>query len=177
MHEPDLLIVGRLRKPHGIRGELVLEPMTDAPAAVFAAGRRLLVGTPDGEPDPGDRRLTVRAARPQPDGSILVRFDEIGTRTDAESWRERYLLAPAGELQPPVDGEVYLHELVGMRVSLPSGEPLGDVVGILELPQGLALEVARDARRAILPFREEFVRSVDRDTRQIVATPPDGLFE
>jgi len=174
---PELLIVGRLRKAHGIRGALVVQPMTDAPDAVFAAGRRLVVGTTDGEPDPAGRALTVHDARPQPDGSVLVQFAGIGDRTEAERWKDRYLLADARDLEPPKPGEVYVHELAGMRVELPSGQSLGTVADVLELPQGLALEITDGARTALLPFHADFVRQVDRAARRIVAVPPDGLFE
>lgn len=174
---PELMIVGRLRRAHGIRGELDVEPLTDAPAAVFAAGRGILAGTTDGDPDPAGRVLTVRRARPQGDGSILVSFDEITDRTGAELWRGRYLLLPASELEPPAEGEVYVHELPGMRVLLADGEELGVVSDVLDLPQGLALEVRRHSGSAVLLFREEFVASVDREARIIVATPPEGLFE
>lgn len=174
---PELLIVGRLRKAHGIHGALVVEPLTDAPAAVFAAGRRLLVGTPSGEPDPAGRALVVETARAQPDGSVIVQFEGVADRTAAERWRHRYLLAHAADLAPPADGEVYVHELPGMTVELPSGESLGSVSHVLELPQGLALEITHGARTAILPFHADFVRRVDRAARRIVAVPPNGLFE
>jgi 16S rRNA processing protein RimM len=174
---PELMIVGRLRRAHGIRGELDVEPLTDAPAAVFAAGRAIRVGTAEGDPDPAGRMLTVRRARPQGDGSILVSFDEILDRTEAERWRGRYLLAPASELEPPSQGEVYVHELAGMSVLLADGEKLGVVSDVIELPQGLALEVSRDSGSVVLPFHEEFIESVDRAARTIVATPPEGLFE
>lgn len=180
MSPPELMIVGRLRKAHGIRGELAVEPLTDSPADVFAAGRSLVVGTTDGGPDPAGRCLTVRRARPQGQrgqGGILVSFDEITERGEAQQWRGRYLLAPASELAPPTHDEVYRHELPGMQVRLPSGEPLGEVVGVFELPQGLALEVRRAGASVVLPFHEEFIQSVDRSGRLIVATPPEGLFE
>ena len=125
MNPPEIMIVGRLRRAHGIRGELDVEPLTDTPAAVFAAGRSILVGTAEGDPDPAGRTLTVRRARPQGDGSILVSFDEINDRSEAVLWRGRYLMAPASELRPPADDEVYVHELPGMKVVLPGGEALG----------------------------------------------------
>lgn len=177
MTPPGLMIVGRLRKAHGIRGELAVEPLTDTPAAVFAAGRVISVGTTEGDPDPAGRTLTVQRARAQGDGSILVAFEEIGSRSEADLWRGRYLLAPASELVPPVEGEVYIHELPGMRVFLSEGGQLGVVSGVLELPQGLALEVSGERESVVLPFREEFIESVDRAARTIVATPPEGLFE
>ena len=174
---PELLIVGRLRKAHGIRGALVVQPLTDAPDAVFAAGRRLLVGTPNGDPDPAGRALVVESARVQPDGSVIVQFEGVADRTAAERWRDRYLLAHAHELEPPADGEVYVHELPGMTVERPTGESLGTVAQVIELPQGLALEITNGATTGLLPFHAEFVRRVDRAGRRIVADPPNGLFE
>ncbi len=177
MTPPELMIVGRLRRAHGIRGELAVQPLTDTPAAVFAAGRVVSVGTTAGDPDPAGRALTMQRVREQSDGSLLVTFDEVVDRAGAELLRGRYLLAPASELEPPTEGEVYIHELPGMRVLLPGGESLGVVSDVLELPQGLALEISHDRENVVLPFHEEFIESVDRAARTIVATPPEGLFE
>ena len=177
MAQPEYVIVGRIRKSHGVQGEVVVEPITDAPAAVFAAGRRLLVGTADGDLAAGVPPVRIERARPGPGGGLLVRFDAIADRTQADRWRERYLLLPYDEIEPPGEGEAFLHELPGMRVELSSGEPVGDVVEVFELPQGLALDVSWRGRRVLLPFRDEFVRAVDRDGRRIVMDLPDGLLE
>ncbi len=178
MNPPELMIVGRLRRAHGIRGELTVESLTDTPAAVFAAGRVVSVGTTEGDPDPAGRTLTMRRVRMQGDGSLLVVFEEIGDRSEADLWRGRYLLLPAEELEPPAEGEVYIHELPGMRVILPEGAPLGVVSGVVDLPQGLALEVSDGGGASVLlPFHDPFVASVDRAARVITATPPPGLFE
>jgi 16S rRNA processing protein RimM len=174
---PELMIVGRLRRAHGIRGELAVEPLTDTPAAVFAAGPVFSGGNTEGDPPPAGRAHTVQRGRDQSDGSLLVVFDGIADRAGAELLRGRYLLAPASELEPPAEGQVYIHELPGMQVLLPGGESLGVVSHVLELPQGLALEVSHDRESVVLPFHEEFIESVDRAARTIVATPPEGLFE
>ena len=177
MRAPALIIVGRLRKAHGVRGDIVVEPITDAPAEVFTAGRRLFAGTVTGDPAPDRTELTIISARPMRNGAFLVRFDTIADRTQAEQWRDRYLLSPASELRPPEEHEVYYHELVGMRVELSSGEPVGEIVQIYELPQGLMLDVRRRDRTVVLPFREELVEAVDPAGRRIVMTLPQGLLE
>ena len=64
MAAPELTIVGRVRRAHGIHGELVIEPLTDVPDAVFAAGRRVFAGTVDGDPAPDERTLVVKESRP-----------------------------------------------------------------------------------------------------------------
>ncbi|HEX6967193.1 MAG TPA: ribosome maturation factor RimM [Gemmatimonadaceae bacterium] len=177
MPTPELMIVGRLRNAHGIRGDVIVEPLTDAPAEVFSAGRRLFAGTAEGDPLPEELPLIVERARVQGDASLIVHFDAIRDRTEAEQWRGRYVLARADELEPPSPGEVYVHELAGMHVVLDTGQALGDVLGAYELPQGLALEVRHGATTVLIPFAEEFVASVDRAARRITVMLPEGFLE
>ncbi len=178
MAAPEFLIVGRVRKAHGIRGELVVEPITDGPDAIFAPGRRVLVGTPDGDLAPDRRELHVSATRPMGEG-LLVQFEEIPDRTAAETWRGRYFLVPAEEVPPPAEDEVYIHELLGMRVVLTGGEPVGEVREVYELPQGLAIDVDRAAGSGtvMVPFDERVVVGVDREARVITIDPPAGLLD
>ncbi|HEU4723321.1 MAG TPA: ribosome maturation factor RimM [Gemmatimonadaceae bacterium] len=180
MTTPAFIIVGRVRKAHGIRGEVVVEPITDAPDAVFASGRRVFAGTASGDLAPNRPELHVASSRPFNEG-LLVAFAEVPDRNVAETWRGRYLLLPAAELPPPSDDEVYVHELPGMRVVLASGETVGTVDGTYELPQGLAIDVRRAPPRehetVLLLYDERMVASVDRAARVIVVTPPQGLLE
>jgi 16S rRNA processing protein RimM len=180
MTTPAFIIVGRVRKAHGIRGEVVVEPITDAPDAIFASGRRVFAGTATGDLSPNRAELHVASSRPFNEG-FLVAFTEVPDRTVAETWRGRYLLVPADELSAPSDEEVYLHELPGMRVELESGEVVGTVDATYDLPQGLAIDVRRAAPRegetVLLLFDERMIASVDREARRIVVTPPEGLLE
>src|SRR5262249_30164209 len=132
----DLVIVGRLRRAHGVKGDLIAEAITDAPAAIFAAGRVLFAGTAKGDPDPKGRTLTVARSAERFDGSWLLAFTEVTDRDIAERWRAHYLLVPRGELAPLAEGDVYIHELHGMRVALEDGTELGDVRDVFELPTG-----------------------------------------
>ena len=177
MDSPELAIVGRIRNAHGIRGEVVVEPITDAPDAIFAPGRRVFAGTVDGERARDGAELSVVGARPFK-GGLLIRFEQITDRNAAELWRDRYLLLPMAELEPPGEGEVYIHELVGMRVVLDSGEDLGVVSEVYELPQGLALDVARaGGGSVVLAFRPDVVTQVRARDRVIEVTPPPGMLD
>ena len=157
-----------------------MEVITDAPDAVFAAGRRVLAGTATGDISPSRQELHVRSVRPFNEG-ILVGFAEVPERNAAELWRGRYLLLPAGEVAPPDDDEVYLHELIGMRVELSGGQPVGTIEELYELPQGLALDVRlvepRDGETILLLYDDQTIASVDKEARVVVVTPPDGLLE
>ena len=171
------MIVGRVRKAHGIRGELVVEPITDAPERIFAAGQRVFAGTARGDLAPDRRELHVDRATRFKEG-LIIAFREITDRTAAEQWRNRFFLVPSGEVPPLDEGEVYVHELVGMRVLLESGDSLGDVAEVYELPQGLAIDVRRaDGKGTVLLLYEQSVTAVDRDARLMTVTVPDGLLD
>jgi 16S rRNA processing protein RimM len=174
---PELVIVGRLRKSHGLRGEILVEPITDAPAEVFSAGRRLFAGDAEGNPLPDPPELIVRESRPHAKGLLLVRFEELRDRDDASRWTNRYLFSPAAELSPPAEGEVYQHELAGMQVVLESGEVVGTVSDVYELPQGLAIDVRRAAGTVLIPFNDAFIHEVRRSERTVVIAPPPGLLD
>ena len=175
--DAEFVIVGRVRKAHGIRGELVVEPITDAPERIFAPGQRVFAGTVRGDLAPDRRELRIdRATRFK--GGLIVAFREIADRNAAEQWRNRFFLVPAAEVPPLDEGEVYVHELVGMRVLLASGVGLGEVAEVYELPQGLAIDVRRDeGGGTVLLLYEQSVISVDRDTRTVTVTVPEGLLD
>ncbi len=181
MTPPDVASVGRVRRPHGLKGELVVEALTDEPDAIFAPGRRVFRGTASGDLylAPGSKQpaeLTVTALRPFKEG-WLVSFAEIADRTEADKWNGRHLLVPLEELSEPEEGEVFAHELVGMTlVDAATGKEIGPVVEFYDLPQGLLLEFKSESGLANLPFVDEFVTAIDREARRITVTLPDGLL-
>jgi 16S rRNA processing protein RimM len=167
--------VGRVRKAHGVRGDLVIEPITDDPDVVFAPGRRFVAGDTAGDPVPGRRELHIVSSSPFK-GGYIVHFEEIGDRSLADTWRDRFILAPAGELAPLGEHEVYVHDLIGMRVELETGALVGDVIETYELPQGLTLEVRRPRGSVLVPY-DRVVTGVDRVGRVIRIDPPAGLLD
>jgi 16S rRNA processing protein RimM len=170
-----LIIVGRVRKAHGVNGAVVVEALSDDGDAVFSAGRRVIAGTTTGDPTKDRRELHITSSTPFK-GGYIVRFDEIADRDAAELWRDRFLLAPDDELVPPAENEIYIHEIPGMRVELESGGVVGVVTDVFELPQGLTLDVARERGSIMIPY-DRVVTSVDRHARVIRIDPPLGLLE
>ena len=177
MSAPALMIVGRVRKAHGIRGELLVEPITDAPDAVFVSGRRLFAGTATGDPSPDGQELHITAVR-QHMASVRLTITEVRDRSAAELWRGRFLLAPQDELPPPADDEVYLHELPGMQVVHVDGRVLGEVVDTYDLPQGMMLDVrpVNGGPTYFVPWSDEILVNVDETLRVITVNPPEGLL-
>jgi 16S rRNA processing protein RimM len=185
MPEPEYAIVGLIRKAQGIRGEVVIEPLTDKPDVVFASGSRVFAGTASGdlaivrdvkgaEETP---TLTIAESKPFKKG-FIVRFEELQDRDSAELWRGRYLLAPFTELPPLQEDEVYLHDLIGMSVVSATGERFGTVTTFYELPQGIMLDVntARSGS-VMIPYRPEIIVRTDIGARTIVVNDTLGLFD
>jgi 16S rRNA processing protein RimM len=170
---PAHVIVGRVRNVHGLKGELVIEAITDEPDAIFAAGRRVFLGNVRGQ---ATTSVEIQAARPFKSG-FIVKLAGVDDRNTAELWRERFVLLPDDEVTPLAEGEVYLHELEGMRVDLASGETVGNVAAMYELPQGIILDVSREGKSSVMIPYDHVVTSIDRDARVIAIDPPEGLLD
>ena len=164
-----------MRNAHGVRGDVVVEPITDDPDVVFAPGRRFFAGSATGDVGGGRRELHLVSASPFK-GGYIVHFEEITDRTAADTWRDRFILAPVDELAPLGEHEVYVHDLIGMRVELASGAIVGTVIEVYELPQGLTLDVQREGGTVLVPY-ERVVTEVRRDERVIRIDPPAGLLD
>jgi 16S rRNA processing protein RimM len=168
------LVVGRLRKPHGLKGDLTLFPITDDPETVFAPGRSVWLVGLDGQTVAGP--VTIERSRSY-HREWLVKFAGADRREAIDPWRGLFLAVPADQLTPPACDEVYLHELDGFAVRLPDETPLGLVTAVYEMPAGLMIEVQGPKREFLLPYKKQFVREVDRAGRRLVVTPPEGLIE
>jgi 16S rRNA processing protein RimM len=168
------LVVARLRKPHGLRGEVALFPLTDQPEAVLAPGRQVWVVDLSGEVVEGPLEIARSRAYHR---EWLVTFRGRGSRSMVEELGGNFLAAEADSLAPPEGDEVYLDELAGFAVEDSAGTALGLVTGWYELPAGLTLEVQGPKREFLLPYKKELIRRVDRAERKLVVELPEGLAE
>lgn len=167
---PHAVVVGRIVKPHGIRGEVVVEPFSDRTER-FAAGGALVAG---------NRRLVVAASRPHK-GRLLVTFESVVDRTQAERLRGRELVAH----EDLAETDSYLvSELVGLPVEDESGHGLGSVAAVVQLPAAAdydLLEIDRhDGTTWLLPAVDEYVQMRETDDGELVVTvvsPPAGLVD
>jgi 16S rRNA processing protein RimM len=171
---PTHLVVGLLKKPHGVRGDALVYPVTDEPDGAFAAGKRLVLLDRDGRAT--GRELVIERSR-QYHRAWLLHFEGIETREALALFRERHLAIPLAEARPLEDGEFYMHELVGLNVATAGGAPVGVVADVVEAPQGWLLEVAGAGKRHLIPFTRGVVERVDRTERVVVIAPPAGLLE
>jgi 16S rRNA processing protein RimM len=168
-----LVTIGRVVKAHGIRGELVVDVLSDVPGRLEPGTEVLLDGRP----------VTITGSRPH-QGRLLVRVEGVADRTAAELLRGRVFEAEAADVS---DSDTYFaHELVGMPVVDAAGGPLGTVSALIELPDVAGydlLEVARrDGSTWLLPAVDDYVEVEDDPgtvggQRLAVIDPPAGLLD
>ena len=175
--KPTHLVVGHLSRPHGTRGEFLCGILTDHPESVFAPGVVLsLGGKNDDTPDPDLPALRLEEARFTPKG-VLVTFGGVTDRTQAELLQGRYLFLPIDQIEPLADGEVFYHQLLGMRVETVGGATVGTVQEVYEMSPADLLEVRAEHGTVMIPYRPEIVVEVDPDEEKLIVDPPDGLLD
>lgn len=162
------LVVARIGRPHGLRGEVTLEVRTDQPERRLAVGSTLLTDPPVGP-------LTVTATRAAA-GRWYATFAEVADRTAAEELRGVQLVVDVSDAEAE-DDAWYRHELVGLRVEHVDGRRLGTVVGLEHLPAQDALVVEEPSgARSLVPFVRAIVPVVDVRGGRVVLDPPAGLL-
>ncbi|MGH7711476.1 MAG: ribosome maturation factor RimM [Gemmatimonadaceae bacterium] len=164
--------VALVRRAHGLRGEVLVRPLTARPENIFVAGRDLFVS--DVVEDLSS--LVIRGARTTKDGWLLA-FDGVPDRSAAERWRGRYLWAPHDEETSLGNETPFAADLVGLLMQLADGSVIGTVSDFYDLPQGPILEVTRAEDRVLFPLRAEFVSRIDPARGVVVVDPPAGLFD
>jgi 16S rRNA processing protein RimM len=168
------LVVGRIGRPHGLRGEVTVEVRTDDPDHRFAPGSALAT-------DPGARGpLTVTSSRWH-SGRLLVRFGDCQDREAAEQLRGVVLVIDSDDVPASPDpGEFYDHQLIGLDVLTVSGEKVGSVADMLHHGQDLLVISGageRSGREILVPFVLPIVPEVDVAAGRLVIDPPEGLLD
>jgi len=166
------LVVGVILRPHGVRGEVVVDVTTDEPAARYVVGAALATDPADAGP------LTVEALRPH-QGRLLIAFEGVPDRDAAQSLRGVKLCVDTADIAPPEDPDEFAdYQLVGLAAVDPDGQRLGEVVRVQHGP-GADLLVLRlpEGREALVPFVKAIVPEVDLGAGRVVLTPPGGLLD
>ncbi|MFR9674584.1 ribosome maturation factor RimM [Streptomyces sp. TR06-5] len=166
------LVVARVGRAHGIRGEVTVEVRTDEPELRLAPGARLATDPPSVGP------LTIESGRVH-SGRLLLRFAGVTDRTAAEALRNTLLVAEVDPEERPEDPEeFYDHQLVDLDVLTRDGHAVGRVEEVAHLPAQDLLVVRRpDGGEALIPFVTEIVPEIDLAAQRIVVDPPPGLLE
>ncbi|MGQ0466644.1 MAG: ribosome maturation factor RimM [Sporichthyaceae bacterium] len=166
------LVVGRIGRPHGVRGEVTVEVRTDSPEQRFAPGGRLRTDPAAAGP------LVVEAVRWH-SGRLLLGFEGVGDRDGAEALRNVLLVIDVPDDERPEDAdEYYDHQLVGLAVHTVGGAVVGIVQQVLHLPsQDLLAIRGPEGAEVLVPFVTAFVPEVDLAAGVIRIDPPPGLID
>ncbi|MCA0377422.1 MAG: ribosome maturation factor RimM [Gemmatimonadetes bacterium] len=173
------IVVGKVRRAHGVRGAWAVESVTDAPDAIFASGAVLFAGDRDGNPvleQGAPVALHIEDGRPM-NREWLVRVREVTDRDVADTWRGRCLLADADTLPEPDEDEIYIRDILGMQVAVEGLGVVGTVRDVYDAPQGFILEVETATGRPLVPWHDDLVQDVDEEARVITLAHLDGLLD
>jgi 16S rRNA processing protein RimM len=174
----EAIVVGRVGKPHGVRGDVTVDVRTDLPERRFAPGERL-------DRSAGGPCLVVEDSRWH-SGRLLIRFEGVADRTAAESLRGVVLTIDAdraGAAADPddedADGEFWWdRDLVGLRAVTPDGQALGEVADVVHTPAGELLAITRPGGgEHLVPFVRDIVPTVDPAAGRLVVDAPPGLLD
>ena len=173
----DLLLVGRIGKTHGVRGEVKVIPETDDPERFASLDVVFLGRTPeDAAPHPV---TSVRFQQSKRGLTVVLGLEGIETVEQAAALRQQAVFAFEEDLPPLDDDEFFLHDLIGLDVVTEEGERIGAVKDVLELPAHLVYVVTRpDKPDALIPAVPAFIADVDvHGAQRLVVRPIEGLFD
>ncbi|MEU1349312.1 ribosome maturation factor RimM [Streptomyces sp. NPDC005776] len=166
------LVVARIGRAHGIKGEVTVEVRTDEPEIRLGPGAVLATEPASTGP------LTIETGRVH-SGRLLLRFEGVRDRTAAEALRNTLLIADVDPEELPEDPEeFYDHQLMDLDVVLADGTEIGRITEITHLPsQDLFIVERPDGTEVMIPFVEEIVSEIDLEEQRAVITPPPGLID
>lgn len=172
----DTVVVGRIGRAHGIKGEVSVEPRTDEPERRFAVGSTLSA-TRERAAGGDSPSLTVAGTRWH-QGRLLVRFEEIRDRNEAEAARGTVLEVPLDPDESPEDPEeFYDHQLVGLEARRTDGSAIGRVTSIVHGPGQDLLAIDHAGREVLVPFVAALVPDVDVTGGHLTVADVPGLLE
>ena len=167
--DDDILLVGRVARAHGNRGQVIVNLETDFPGERFRAGEVLLVGP---ERSPREiREVRFHQGRP------VIALSGVETMNDAEALAGAELSIPAASVAPLPAGTFYRHDLVGCEVRDSGGRTIGRVTAVEGTMERSHLVVAGARGEVLIPLVESICTHVDPPARLIVVDPPEGLVE
>jgi len=166
------LVVGKIGRAHGIRGDVSVEVRTDEPELRLGPGAVLLTDPASAGP------LTVESGKVH-SGRLLLRFAGVKDRNAAEALRGTVLIAEVDPDERPDDPEEYYdHQLIGLDVVLLDGTPVGELTEVVHLPYQDLLTVERpDGTEVLVPFVTRIVPTIDLENQRAVIDPPPGLID
>ena len=166
-----LVVVGRISRPHGVKGEIRVRPYTES-VITFQEYDRLYVKLRGGVA----RLLEIAGSRPDK-ADVLIKVKGLETRDEARTLSGAEVLVKRDWLPDLEEGEFYWTDLIGLNATDVAGRRLGRVRNMFSGGGGDLMVLDIDGREVWLPFNEEVVKEVDLETERVVLSPPEGLLD
>lgn len=171
-----LLLVGRIGRAHGIRGEVKVIPETDDPSRLQALSTVYLGSSPEDAKARQVRRSRLQQTKRGVVG--VVHLEGVNDREGADALRNQAVYASPDDLPPLADDEFFLHDLVGLQVVTSDGENVGRVKAYIDQEWQALIVVAREGKPDVLiPAVPAFIETIDLDEQQLVIQPIEGLLD
>ncbi len=170
-HSPEFVLVGQIIKPHGVLGAVKVKPLTDDPKRFLSLKTVFL-----GEEDKAGEQYVIERVQFQ-NSNLILTFEHINSRDEAEQWRRQYIQIPTSEALPLPEGEHYFYELVGLLVVTNKGDKIGVVKDIVSYPANDVIVVKSDDKEILIPDIPDIVERIDMDAGEIVINPMPGLLD
>ena len=173
--QPQYLILGKILRPHGVRGDFNIQIVTDFPERLSQLDNVILCRDPE-----KPRKMTtheVTWARPNKSGQWLIHLEGIETRDEAEPYREHYLIISLKDAVPLEEDEVYLFQVMGCEVHTTTGEMIGHVTDIIETGANDVYVLKSETYGEVLiPAIPGVVMNIDVETKIMTVQLPEGLL-
>lgn len=170
---PPFLLLGQVLRPHGVRGELRLEVLTDYPERIVK-GTTVYLGL-DAQNSAAAVPYEVVQARPHQQ-YLIVLLKGVNDRNQAELLREHFVMIPLADAVPLEEDEFYLYQLIGLEVYTETGERLGEIIEVVETGANDVYVVQGSRGEILLPAIDECVLDIDLDAEKVTVRLLDGLL-
>jgi 16S rRNA processing protein RimM len=171
LEQTDLVTIGKIERPFGVRGEVKVQSLSDVPNRLEEVRKVTLVS-------PSGLVVTTNVTYARPGGRFyIMRFEAFSTPEEAAQFRGGVLQIPRAESPKLGTDQYYEYELIGMRVQDEQGRGLGILEEIWQVPSNPVFAVRQDGRELLIPATKRVIASVDREARLMIIRAHEGVVE
>jgi 16S rRNA processing protein RimM len=167
----DFLVVGRIKKCFGLKGEVFVEPMTYSNERFKDLNKVFIGFNSDEVIETSVSSTTIRT------NSVVLKFDTFNTRSEIENYIGSFIFVDSSNKIKLPEDKYFIHDLIGLTVEDNNGNPLGIINDVLILPANNVFVVEYNGKEVLIPDIKEFIKKVDLEEKKIVIDVIEGLFE
>lgn len=175
MNEKQFICIGKIVKPHGIKGEVKVQTFCNCPEILLEA-ENLFLSEKENHPFPVEAKVkNIRIHKK----SALIKLNVTPNRTEAEKYRGWFVTVLRDELPRLEVDEYYVTDLIGINVETIEGREVGQISGVLPAAENDVFEIEnpKTGKFNMVPANKKFIKSIDLEKRKMIVEPIEGLLE